>query len=86
MRRLVLAAGILVLAAARVPADVTDGAANGFDITVVATIQAPPHEIYRKLVHNGMNTWAATVNGVLTEQVKRLKNYVERGDPAAEPK
>ena len=35
---------------------------------------------------NGMNTWAATVNGVLTEQVKRLKNYVERGDPVAEPK
>jgi hypothetical protein len=30
----------------------------------------------------GMNTWAAPVDAVLTEQVTRLKNYVERGDPA----
>jgi hypothetical protein len=30
----------------------------------------------------GMNTWAAPVDSVLTEQVTRLKNYVERGDPA----
>ena len=29
----------------------------------------------------GMNTWAAPVNGVLTEQFTRLKNYVEHGDP-----
>jgi hypothetical protein len=29
----------------------------------------------------GMNTWAAPVNSVLTEQFTRLKNYVERGDP-----
>jgi hypothetical protein len=31
----------------------------------------------------GMNTWAAPVDSVLTEQVTRLKNYIERGDPAA---
>ena len=31
----------------------------------------------------GMNTWAAPVNSVVTEQFTRLKNYVERGDPAA---
>ncbi|MBZ5591475.1 MAG: hypothetical protein LAP39_04515 [Acidobacteriia bacterium] len=30
----------------------------------------------------GMNTWAEPVNSVLTEQFTRLKNYVERGDPA----
>jgi hypothetical protein len=30
----------------------------------------------------GMNTWAVPVDAVLTEQVTRLKNYVERGDPA----
>jgi hypothetical protein len=30
----------------------------------------------------GMNTWAAAVDGVLADQVTRLKNYVERGDPA----
>jgi uncharacterized protein YndB with AHSA1/START domain len=30
----------------------------------------------------GMNTWAAPVDGILTEQFTRLKNYVEHGDPA----
>lgn len=30
----------------------------------------------------GMNTWAGPVDGVLTEQVIRLKNYVEHGNPA----
>ncbi len=30
----------------------------------------------------GMNTWAVPVNNVLTEQLTRLKNYIERGDPA----
>jgi len=30
----------------------------------------------------GMNTWAAPVAAVLTEQFTRLKNYVEHGDPA----
>jgi uncharacterized protein YndB with AHSA1/START domain len=31
----------------------------------------------------GMNTWAAPVDGVLSEQITRLKNYIERGNPAA---
>jgi len=30
----------------------------------------------------GMNTWAAPVDGVLKEQLTRLKNYVEHGDPS----
>ena len=30
----------------------------------------------------GMNTWAATVDSVLTEQFTRLKNYIEHGDPS----
>jgi len=30
----------------------------------------------------GMNTWAAPVNEVLTEQMTRLKNYIETGNPA----
>jgi hypothetical protein len=30
----------------------------------------------------GLNTWAAPVDSVLTEQFTRLKNYVEHGDPA----
>jgi len=31
----------------------------------------------------GMNTWAAPVDSVVTEQFTRLKNYVEHGSPAA---
>jgi hypothetical protein len=31
----------------------------------------------------GMNTWAAPVDSVLSEQFTRLKNYIERGDPAS---
>ena len=30
----------------------------------------------------GMGTWAAPANAMLTEQFTRLKNYLERGDPA----
>lgn len=30
----------------------------------------------------GLNTWAAPVDSVLSEQFTRLKNYVEHGDPA----
>ncbi len=33
---------------------------------------------------NGMNALAVPVNVVLTEQLTRLKNFVERGDPAAQ--
>jgi hypothetical protein len=29
-----------------------------------------------------MNTWAAPVDSVLTEQFTRLKNYIERDSPA----
>jgi uncharacterized protein YndB with AHSA1/START domain len=31
---------------------------------------------------DGLNTWAAPVDKVLTEQLTRLKNYVESGNPA----
>jgi hypothetical protein len=30
----------------------------------------------------GLNSYAAPVDGVLTQQFTRLKNYVEHGDPA----
>jgi len=30
----------------------------------------------------GMNTWAAPVDSVLTEQFTRLKNFIEHGSPA----
>jgi uncharacterized protein YndB with AHSA1/START domain len=31
----------------------------------------------------GLNTWAAPVDGVLKQQFTRLKNAIEKGDPAA---
>jgi hypothetical protein len=31
----------------------------------------------------GMNAFASPADGMLTEQLTRLKNYVEKGDPAA---
>lgn len=34
----------------------------------------------------GMNTWAAPVDGVLGEQVSRLKNYIETGSPEGNKK
>lgn len=33
----------------------------------------------------GLNTFAAPVDSVLTQQFTRLKNYVETGDPAGKP-
>jgi len=33
-------------------------------------------------VKAGLNTWAAPVDSVVAEQFTRLKNYIERGDPA----
>lgn len=33
----------------------------------------------------GMNTWAVPVDAVLLDQFTRLKNYIERGDPAPKP-
>jgi hypothetical protein len=60
-------------------------------VTGAMTIQLSPSEGGTKLemtyavagyIPAGMNTWAAPVDGVLTEQFTRLKNYIERGDPA----
>lgn len=58
--------------------------------TGAMTIQLAPDAGGTKLVMTytvtgylpaGMNTWAAPVNSVLTEQFTRLKNYIEHGDP-----
>ena len=32
---------------------------------------------------SGMKSWAAPVDGMLTEQFTRLKNYIEHGNPGA---
>jgi uncharacterized protein YndB with AHSA1/START domain len=48
---------IALLAPAFVRADVADAAANGFTVQVAVTIQAPPQEVYRRLVHNVGDWW-----------------------------
>ena len=35
---------------------------------------------------SGMSTWAGPVDGMLGAQFGRLKNYIEKGDPAPKPK
>jgi uncharacterized protein YndB with AHSA1/START domain len=170
-------AAVIALLPAGAIAAVADSSANGFTVKIAVTIQAPPDDVYRTLVHNlgdwwssahtfsgnshnltleekpggcfceklpngggvrhlevvnvapgrtlvlsgalgplqsiastgslsfqispasggtrlevsyavvgylaaGMNTWAGPVDGVLTEQVTRLKNYIEHGNPA----
>ena len=57
------------------------------------TLKASPDDVYRKFVHNigagyvpaGMNTWAAPVDGMLTEQFTRFKSYVENGGSDSKP-
>ena len=60
-------------------------------VTAVLSIQLAPDAGGAKLVATyaaggyipgGLNTWAATLDTVLTEQLTRLKNYAEHGDPA----
>lgn len=60
-------------------------------VTGVMSIQLSPDAAATKLVvtyaaggylPTGLNSWAAPVDSVLTEQFTRLKNYVEHGDPA----
>jgi uncharacterized protein YndB with AHSA1/START domain len=38
-------------------ADVADSAANGFTVKLAIAIQAPPQEVYRRLVHNVGDWW-----------------------------
>jgi uncharacterized protein YndB with AHSA1/START domain len=38
-------------------ADVADSAANGFTVKLAVTIQAPPQDVYRRLVHNVGDWW-----------------------------
>ena len=67
------------------------GPLQSLAVTGVMSIQLSPDAGGTKLVATyaaggylpaGLNTWAAPVDSVLTEQFTRLKNYVEHGDPA----
>lgn len=48
---------IAILAPNLAFADVADSAANGLTVKLAVTIQAPPQEVYRRLVHNVGDWW-----------------------------
>jgi uncharacterized protein YndB with AHSA1/START domain len=51
----VIASALLVPMMVR--ADVADSAANGFTVKLDVAIQAPPQDVYRRLVHNIADWW-----------------------------
>lgn len=59
MMRLAPLLALSILATAPAPAAVADSAANGFTIKISVTIQAPPEEVYTKLVHNIGQWWSS---------------------------
>ena len=67
------------------------GPLQSLAVAASMTIQLAPADGATKLtvsfavggyVQEGLNTYAVPVDGVLTQQFTRLKNYVEHGDPA----
>jgi hypothetical protein len=48
---------IALLAPALVHAEVADAAAAGFTVKLAVSVQAPPQEVYRRLVHNVGDWW-----------------------------
>lgn len=61
--------------------------------TLTIALLPLPHETRVELTYavggylpDGLNTWAAPVDKVLTEQLNRLKRYVETGSPEAAKK
>lgn len=61
------------------------GAAGALTFTLKPEAGGTNLEVTYALVgyqSQGMSSWAAPADGMLTEQVTRLKNYVETGNPA----
>jgi uncharacterized protein YndB with AHSA1/START domain len=56
-RTLLVVIGAVLLAAVPVCAAVADSAANGFTVKLEFNIQAPPQDVYRRLVHNVGDWW-----------------------------
>ena len=48
---------VAILAPSLARPDVADSAANGFTVKLAVTVQAPPQEVYRRLVHNVGDWW-----------------------------
>jgi hypothetical protein len=59
LRRTAFLAGLAValLAPTHLRAEVADSAANGFTVKLAVAIQAPPQEVYGRLVHNVGDWW-----------------------------
>ena len=55
--RALIATAFLLTSWPPLQAAVTDSAANGFTVKISVTIQAPPTEVYQKLVHNIGEWW-----------------------------
>jgi hypothetical protein len=61
------------------------GAAGALTFTFTPQDDGTKLEVTYALVGyspQGMASWAAPANGMLTDQITRLKNYVETGKPA----
>jgi uncharacterized protein YndB with AHSA1/START domain len=54
---LILAAAALTLASSAAVAEVADASSNGFTVKLTLDIQAPPDDVYRKLVRNVGDWW-----------------------------
>lgn len=49
----------LTMAAALAPAEVADSAPGGFTVRIILNIQAPPGDVYRRLIRNVGEWWSA---------------------------
>ncbi|MGO9259132.1 MAG: ATPase [Bryobacteraceae bacterium] len=60
-----LAVAIVALAPPWAAAEVIDSASNGFTVKLGITIQAPPADVYKRLIHNVGDWWSSahTVSG-----------------------
>jgi len=54
-----LAIAIMALAPTWAAAEVTDSSPNGFTIKLAVTIQAPPADVYQRLIHNVGDWWSS---------------------------
>ncbi len=75
MKMLFAVVATLALLAGAARAEITDKSAAGFEVTEKATIATPQAK-------GGLaETFAAPVDGMLGEQLGRLRKYLETGKP-----
>lgn len=57
---LAAATAILALAPGWAAAEVIDSSSNGFTVKLAITVQAPPGEVYNRLIHNVGDWWSSS--------------------------